>query len=95
MSKTNHDVIKDKVRFVNFYFILHECIGEFLGEFSPRNTILELFDLPIEWAFLKPYEFNSLELRELRNRQNTKWEQFFETPCILYYIFTILYCTVL
>ena len=31
--KNNHDVIKDKVRFVNFYFILYECIGEFLGEF--------------------------------------------------------------
>ena len=31
--KTNHDVIKDKVRFVHFYFVSDECIGEFLSEF--------------------------------------------------------------
>ena len=31
--KTNHDVIKDKVRFVHFYFVSDECLGEFLSEF--------------------------------------------------------------
>ena len=30
--KTNHNVIKDKVRFVNFYFLFDECLAEFLGE---------------------------------------------------------------
>ena len=32
--KANHDVIKNKVSFVNFYFIFDECLDEFLGEFS-------------------------------------------------------------
>ena len=92
MLKTTHDVIKDLLIFISYSM---NVLVNFLVNVSPRNKILDIFDLPIEWAFLKPYEFNSLELRELRNRQNTKWEQFFETPCILYYIFTILYCTVL
>ena len=35
--KTNHDVIKDKVIFVNFNFVFNECLGEFLGEFFTKN----------------------------------------------------------
>ena len=32
--KANHDVIKNNVRIVEFYFINNEYFGEFLGEFS-------------------------------------------------------------
>ena len=31
--KTKHYISKDKVRFVNFYFVFDECLGEFIGEF--------------------------------------------------------------
>ena len=58
MLKTNHDVIKDIVIFVNFYFVFDECLGEFLGEFLNRNKMLDIFDMPIDWAFQKPYEFS-------------------------------------
>ena len=39
----------------------------FSVNFSPRNEIFDIFDLPIEWAFQKPYELNFKEQRELRN----------------------------
>ena len=30
----------------------------FSVNFSHRNEIFDIFDLPIEWAFQKPYELN-------------------------------------
>ena len=52
--KTSHDVIKEKVRFVNFHFVFNECHDEFLSEFF----CVDIFDRPIEWAFQNPYELN-------------------------------------
>ena len=49
-----------KIKSDLFIFILYSMnvLVNFSVNFSRRNKILDIFDLPIEWAFQKSYEFN-------------------------------------
>ena len=70
--KTNHNVIKHKVRFVNLSLNSMNILVNILVSFSPSNKILHIFELPTEWAFQITYESNFKELRELRNSQKQR-----------------------
>ena len=83
--KTNHNVIKHKVRFVNLSLNSMNILVNILVSFSPSNKILHIFELPTEWAFQITYESNFKELRELRNSQKQSGHSLLSHPVVIIY----------
>ena len=54
-------VLKILSDLLNFISYSTNVLVNFSMNFSPKHKILDIFDLPIEWAFQKPYEFNFYE----------------------------------
>ena len=66
MLKTNHDVIKDKVRFFNFLSYSINVLVNFSVNFSPRNKILDILICPLNGLFKN--------LMNLIFRSKASWE---------------------
>ena len=48
-------ILSDLLIFISY---LMNILVNIPMNFSPKHKILDIFDLSIEWAFQKPYEFN-------------------------------------